>query len=332
MKSRKLGKSDISVSPMGMGCWALGGPFLNDDRVLAYGQVDDKESIKAVHRGLDLGVTLFDTANVYGCGRSERVLGKALKGRREDVIIATKFAATFALDSGNPQIPCRITGQDVSQAGIKDACRASLDRLQTDRIDLYQLHAGDLEPEKAPEIMDTLEELVDDGLIRYYGWSTDHPDRAAVFAEGKHCASVQFRHNLLSHNQTMIVDVIDKFGLAGLIKGPLGYGMYTGKYKADSVVPKDHMWHGTKFNEGRYAQARELLDDMREILTMKGHTLAQAALGWIWAQHDSLIPIPGFKSVKQVEENAGAMERGPLNKKQLEEIDKLRSESGLFEK
>lgn len=309
----------------------MGGPFLNRGRVLAYGQVDDKESIRAIHRGIDLGVTLFDTANVYGCGRSERVLGEALRRRRDEVIIATKFASTFDLNSENPQIPCRISGQDVSRNGIRDACNASLERLHTDYIDLYQLHSGDLEPEKAPPVMDALEELVDDGVIRYYGWSTDSPERAAIFAKGKHCASVQFRHNLLSHNQAMIDDVVDRHNLAGLIKGPLGYGMYTGKYKEDSVVPKDHMWHGTKFNEGRTAQVRVLLESMRDVLTRRGHSLPQAALGWIWAQHENLIPIPGFKNTKQVEENAGAIEKGPLTKKQLEEIDSLRRESGLFD-
>ncbi|MHA1905698.1 MAG: aldo/keto reductase [Candidatus Thorarchaeota archaeon] len=327
MKKRILGKSGIEVSAMGMGCWGIGGPFLHPNHgVIAYGEVDDKESVKTVQLGVNMGITLFDTANVYGCGRSERVLGTALKGRREDVVIATKFASVFDMNSGNPKIPCQSTGGDTSSEAIKSACDASLERLHTDYIDLYQLHSGNLDLEKAPAVMDTLEELVESGKIRYYGWSTDDPERAALFAKGKHCASVQFRHNMTSHNYTMLENVLDKFDIAGLVKGPLGYGMLTGKYKDDSERPEDHMMHGTKFNEGPYAIVRKTLDDLKEIVTSDGRTQAQAALGWIWAEHDSLIPIPGSKTQKQMKENAGAMEFGPLSKQQMDEVKRLVTE------
>ncbi|MFW9851178.1 MAG: aldo/keto reductase, partial [Candidatus Thorarchaeota archaeon] len=214
MKKRVLGKSNIKVSAMGMGCWGIGGPFLHPTHgVIAYGQVKDEESIKAVRQGLDMGVTLFDTANVYGCGRSERVLGTALKGRRDDIVIATKFGSTFDMNSDNPNIPCRSTGSDISDQAIRDACDASLERLQTDYIDLYQLHSGRLDLEMAVNVLDTLEELVEEGKIRYYGWSTDDPERAALFAKGKHCTSVQFSHNMTSQNYVMIDEVLDKYGI-----------------------------------------------------------------------------------------------------------------------
>ena len=324
---RTLGKSGIKVSAMGLGCWGIGGPFMHPDHgVIAYGQADDKESIEAIHLALEMGVDLFDTANVYGCGRSERVLGEALKGHREDVVIATKFASIFDLESGNKDIPCRIAGHDLSPEGIRTACDASLERLQTDYIDVYQLHSGSLDPELAPRVMETLEELVDEGKIRGYGWSTDSPERAAIFAEGDNCATVQFRHLMIAQNDTMLSDVIDRFGIAGLIKTPLGSGLLTGKYRDDSVRPKDHMMHNVKFGEGRALAIRRGLEKLRETLTSDGRTLAQAALGWIWADHKSLIPIPGFKYRKQVAENAGALEFGPLNKKVAEEAKRVMKE------
>ncbi|MHA2021710.1 MAG: aldo/keto reductase, partial [Candidatus Thorarchaeota archaeon] len=273
---------------------------------------DDKESIRAIRKGIELGVTLFDTSNVYGCGRSERVLGEGLKGYREDVFIATKFASLFDKNSNNPDIPCRISGSDSSPDAIRSACEKSLERLQSDYIDLYQLHDGDLEIEEAPDVITTLEDLVEEGKIRSYGWSTDDPERAAVFAEHANCSVVQFRHNIFSHNQTMIDDVIEKLGVSGLIKGPLAYGFLTGKYTEDSEVPADHMWHGANFKEGGLKKQLLILENLRTILTSDGRTLAQAALGWIWAQHDRLIPIPGFKTESQVTENAGALELGPL--------------------
>ncbi|MHA1935857.1 MAG: aldo/keto reductase [Candidatus Thorarchaeota archaeon] len=327
MKKRKLGKSGIRVSAMGMGCWAIGGPFLHPKHgFLAYGQVEDRVSIKSIKLGIELGVTLFDTANVYGCGRSEQVLGEALKGHRDDVIIATKFGSTFRLDPSDSKTPCRAVGRDLSTKGIIEACNASLERLQTDYIDLYQLHSGDLETEKVPEVIETLEKLVDEGKIRFYGWSTDDPERAALFAKGKYCVAVQFRHNMFSHNDEMIGKVIDGYGLSGLIKGPLGYGIYTGKYRDDSILPEEHMLHGAKFNEGRLARERNALEKVREIVTRDGRTLPQAALGWIWGEHERLVPIPGFKNPDQVQENATAMEYGPLSKKQVGEVRGIATE------
>lgn len=326
MMKRSLGK--MKVSAMGMGCWAIGGPFLHSNgRVLAYGKVDDKESIKAVRKGIELGVTLFDTSNVYGCGRSERVLGEALKGYREDVVIATKFASAFDRNSTNPDIPCQITGNDITSEGIKSACEGSLERLQTDFIDLYQLHNGNMNAEEVPRVISILDELVAEGKIKSYGWSTDDPERAALFAEHPNCSAVQFRHNIFSHNYPMIDDVIEKLGVSGLIKGPLGYGFLTGKYKEDSFVPKDHMMHDTKFSEDRMKKQMQLLDDLKNVLTGDGRTLAQAALGWIWAEHKRLIPIPGFKKVSQVAENAESLELGPLNKKVTAEVKRILSEA-----
>ena len=170
-----LGRIGKEVGTVGLGCWAIGGPFLLDGKPDGWGQVDDAESIRAINRAIDLGVTLFDTADVYGTGHSERVLGKALKGRRDEVVIATKFGFTY------DESRRKITGTDLSPGYVRRACFASLSRLGTDYIDLYQLHVGVVEPGVAEDILAALEDLVTEGLIRSYGWSTDEPrDRPAA--------------------------------------------------------------------------------------------------------------------------------------------------------
>jgi aryl-alcohol dehydrogenase-like predicted oxidoreductase len=160
--------------------------------------VDDDESIRAIHAALDRGVNFFDTANVYGAGHSERVLGRAIAGRRSSVVIATKFNAVF------DETTRQVTGADVSPEGIRSACEASLRRLNTDTIDLYQFHDNGYPAEKAAPIRETLEDLVRAGKIRAYGWSTDFVDRAEVFAQKQNCTSVQLQLNVLDDNPEMI--------------------------------------------------------------------------------------------------------------------------------
>jgi aryl-alcohol dehydrogenase-like predicted oxidoreductase len=171
MMVRILGRSGIEVSGIGFGCWAIGGPFSMDGRPDGWGQVDDGESVAAVRRAVELGITFFDTADVYGAGHSEEVLGRALAGHRDEVVIATKFGYTF--DRGQRAI----TGKDVSHGYIRMACQASLWRLGTDRIDLYQLHVGDLPAAQAQEAVGMLEEPVADGTLRRCAWDRCRPTR-----------------------------------------------------------------------------------------------------------------------------------------------------------
>jgi len=139
---RIMGRSGIEVSALGMGCWAIGGPFWAGSTPNGWGEVDDEESIRAIHKALEMGVTLFDTANVYGAGHSERVLARAFEGRRSEVVIATKFNAVF------DETTRQVTGSDATPAGIRAACEASLRRLNTDYIDLYQFHDNGFRPIK----------------------------------------------------------------------------------------------------------------------------------------------------------------------------------------
>ena len=191
---RILGRSGIEISALGMGCWAIGGPFWSEDTPLGWGEVDDVEFIRAIHAALDKGVNFFDTANVYGAGHSERVVGHALSDRRSEVVIATKFNAVFDEETR------QVTGSDATPQGIRDACEASLRRLNTDYIDLYQFHDNGYPADKATPVWETLEELVAEGKIRAYGWSTDFVDRAEVFSQGPKCTAIQLQLNVLDDN------------------------------------------------------------------------------------------------------------------------------------
>ena len=321
MLTRTLGRGGNTTSALGLGCWAIGGPFYRESSPVGWGEVDDNESIRAIQRGLDLGITLFDTSNVYGAGHSERVLGQALGSRRQDVTIATKFGNLF--DETTKQI----TGADVSPAAIRDACDASLRRLQTDYIDLYQLHI-DPPADVIPRVLDTLDDLIDAGKIRGYGWSTDDPAKARRFAERLGCTAVQFTLNVLEDNAAMRA-VCDETDIAGLNRGPLAMGLLTGKFSAGSQLPSDDIrgagasWM-RYFKDGRPNEAwLERLANIREVLTSNGRSLTQGALAWIWGRSERMLPIPGFRTVDQVEENARAIDFGPLTADQLAEIDTI---------
>ena len=318
---RALGRSGIEVSALGMGCWAIGGPFWAGETPLGWGQVDDDESIRAIHAALDRGVNFFDTANVYGAGHSERVLGRAVAGRRSQVVIATKFNAVF------DETTRQVTGSDTSPQGIRKACEDSLRRLNTDYIDLYQFHDNGYPADKAGPVRDTLEELVREGRIRAYGWSTDFVDRAEVFAQGRKCTSIQLQLNVLDDNPAMIA-FCEKHNLAAINRGPLAMGLLTGKYTASTLVSADDV-RGQKspewmkyFKDGKpNPEWMVMRNAILEILTSKGRTVAQGALAWNWARTSQTIPIPGFRTVKQVEENAGAMQFGPLAPDQMKQIE-----------
>jgi aryl-alcohol dehydrogenase-like predicted oxidoreductase len=321
--TRTLGRSGIQVSPLGLGCWAIGGPFWRGETPAGWGEVDDDESIRAIHRALDLGVTFLDTSDVYGAGHSERVLGRALKGRRDQVVIATKFGNLF--DESTRQI----TGADASPEHIRRACHASLERLDTDYIDVYQLHLGGLELDQAAVVRDTLEELVAEGKIRCYGWSTDDPERARFFAKGPACATVQHQMNVFSDAGPMI-DLCEELHLGSINRGPLAMGLLTGKYRVDSVLPANDVrgenapgWM-QYFEDGKPSpEYYRMLEAVREVLTSGGRTLAQGALAWLWARSETTVPIPGFRTVAQIEENIAAIASGPLSAEQMREIDRL---------
>ncbi|WDV51268.1 aldo/keto reductase [Streptomyces coeruleorubidus] len=322
--TRQLGRSGIEVSALGFGCWAIGGEWQGaDGQPLGWGRVDDEESVRAVRRALDLGVTFFDTADTYGAGHSERVLGRALGKHRADVVVATKWGNVFDEDTRT------LTGSDASPAYLRRALTASLDRLGTDYVDLYQFHLSDADTEQAALLRDACEDLVREGLIRAYAWSTDDPARAAVFAEGPHCAAVQHALNVLQDAPAML-RLCEEAGLASVNRSPLAMGLLTGKRRdgqpleAGDIRSRPPAWL-QGFGDGSGADPEWLtrVDALRDVLTSEGRTLGQGALAWLWARSSRTIPIPGFRSVAQAEENAAALEKGALTGAQLAEVDRL---------
>ena len=320
---RTLGRSGIEVSALGVGCWAIGGPLWAGDQPLGWGDVVDDESIRAIHRALDLGVTFFDTASNYGAGHSERVLGRALAGRRDQVVVASKFGNVF--DEATRQAQ----GQDDSVAFMRSSLEGTLRRLGTDYLDLFQFHINGAPLERALDLVEPLEELVRQGKIRAYGWSTDDPARAEAFARaGEHCAAIQVNLNVLDDNAAMI-GVCERLGLASVIRGPLAMGLLTGKYHdgrrigGDDVRGRSPEWL-RYFRDGVAAPGfRARVDAVREALTVGGRTLAQGSIAWLWARSPGTVPIPGCRTAAQVEENAGALALGPLSPDEFAEVEKL---------
>jgi aryl-alcohol dehydrogenase-like predicted oxidoreductase len=316
MFTRKLGRSNIEVSAMGIGCWAIGGPFYKGNRPVGWGDVDDKESILAIQRAVDLGITFFDTSDVYGCGHSEQILGQALHGKRPKIVIATKFGNMF-----NSQTK-QFVGRNTTPEYIRQACEDSLRRLRTDYIDLYQLHINSYDPNKARDVLEVLENLVASGKIRYYGWSTDYPENAKIFAQGPHCIAIQHRLNVFEDNKEMLA-LCERFNLASVNRGPLARGLLSGKFNRNSKLPANDLRCKWNFREGEIADRLQKLESIRDVLSSNGRTLVQGALSWIWARSEKTIPIPGVKTVKQVEENVGALQFGPLTDEQMKQIEML---------
>ncbi|MGD0167730.1 MAG: aldo/keto reductase [Gaiellaceae bacterium] len=320
---RKLGRSGIEVSAMGLGCWAIGGVWSWEGTPVGWGEVDDEESIRAIHTAIDLGVDFFDTADVYGCGHSERVLGKAIAGHKDEIVVATKFGNLFDEEERT------WIAEDVSPAAIRAACRASLRRLGLDRIDLYQLHIWSLPQAQAEEVAETLEGLVAEGLIRAYGWSTDDLPCARLFAVKPGCTSIQNDLNVFK-DATEILALCDEHDLASINRAPLAMGLLSGKFGPDSKLPENDVrgqlgpeWVQF-FRDGRPApELLKKVDALREVLTSDGRTLVQGALAWIWGRSERTIPIPGFKSVKQAEENARALEFGPLGAAEMRQVAEI---------
>ena len=322
MMKRSLGSSGIQVSAMGMGCWAIGGPWLMRGQPAGWGDVDDGESIRAIHRALELGVTFFDTAANYGCGHSEQILGCALSSRRSQVVIATKFG--YQVDPVTKQVGYYDDDQDsdLVVSHLRQECETSLRNLGTDYIDLYQFHIGSYSPAKAAAVREELEKLVAAGKIRFYGWSTDRPEGARVFAQGKHCVAIQHDLNVI-RDAPQILAVCDEFGLSSINRSPLMRGVMTGKFTADAKFPSNDVRARDYFQHEWLTPTLDKLDAIRQILTSDGRTLAQGALAWIWARSPRTIPIPGIRNVAQATENAQAMQLGPLNDGQMKQIERL---------
>lgn len=315
--TRALGRSELSVSALGLGCWAIGGEWTFDGKPAGWGNVDDAESLHAIQRALELGITFFDTADVYGCGHSERILGQALAGHRDEVVIATKFGLVF--DEQTRQG----AGHNLTPEYIRRACEASLKRLRTDYIDLYQMHNAPKTRAETEDVLATLEELVSAGKVRYYASCVEDVEVARSFAGAPHTTAVQQQLNVFGGNDELIA-YCEAEHLAIICRTPLAMGLLTGKYQDVSALPANDVRLHTPwwdyFKAGQMQEWVARVEALRDILSSDGRTLAQGALGWIWARSNQTIPIPGFKTVAQVEENAAALRLGALSQQQMQQI------------
>jgi len=231
------------------------------------------------------------------------------------VVVATKFGFEYDEDKRE------IWGGRGDPEYVRWACEQSLRRLGIECIDLYQFHLGGYDGD-AVATRGTLEELVAEGKIRWYGWSTDAPERARLFAEGEHCCAVQQGLSVLGGNLETLA-VCEELNLASINRGPLVKGLLSGKFTRDSTFPDNDTRMRWNLRDGNEARQLELFAQVRELLTCGGRTPAQGALCWLWARSDKTIPIPGFKTVAQVEENARAMDLGPLPADVMAQIERV---------
>ena len=318
MNKVTLRNSDIQVSAMGLGAWAIGGEWIFAGNQAGWGKVDDLESIRAIHAALDAGINLIDTAANYGTGHSEEIVGQAIKDRRDQVVIATKFG--FDVDEAAKRVAYYKNPNDIIN-NVAFECERSLRHLGVDVIDIYQFHMWDFPPAQAPDLLDVLEKLVAQGKIRTYGWSTDNVALAQLFAAGRHCTAIQHAANVLEPATDMFA-MMAETGLTSLVRSPLLMGFLSDKYVKDAKFGATDV-RSRVFKADRIAQIVENRDKIREILRSNSRSIVQGALAWLWAVGGQVVPIPGIRTEAQAIENAAAMSFGPLAADQMAEIEQL---------
>jgi aryl-alcohol dehydrogenase-like predicted oxidoreductase len=308
------------VPALGAGTWAMGGPWEFAGAPAGWGEVDDEVSIAAIRVAYEGGVRLFDTADAYGCGHAERVLGKALAPFRDDVVIATKVGLVFDEDTRTGD------GIDISRAYIHHACEASLRRLGTDHIDLYQLHPGEVTADQAPAVVEVFDQLAAEGKIRSYGTANEAADVIDVFATGAGCVAVQQQLNVFGANEAALARC-EAHDLAVLARSPLAMGFLSGKYRSrDQLPPGDvrrETPHWDYFTEGGMPRWQQRLTAIRDELCSGGRTLVQGALAYVWARSHRAVALGGIRTPEQAREQAGALAHGPLTSAQVARIDTL---------
>jgi aryl-alcohol dehydrogenase-like predicted oxidoreductase len=292
MKKRKLGTQGLAVSEQGLGCMGMS-EF--------YGATDEAESIATLNRAIELGINFFDTSDMYGPYKNEELLGKAFRGRRNEVIIATKF--------GIQRDPTSETGRSINGRPeyVHEACEGSLKRLGIECIDLYYQHRVD---PKVPveETVGAMAELVREGKVRYLGLSEAAPDTIRRAHAVHPISALQTEYSLWSRDpEDEILATVRGLGIGFVAYSPLSRGFLTGQIKSiDDLAPDDYRRHSPRFQGENFARNLELVERVTDIAREKGVTPGQLALAWVLAQGEDLVPIPGTKRRAYLEENVAA--------------------------
>jgi aryl-alcohol dehydrogenase-like predicted oxidoreductase len=303
-KTTLLGHSTLEINRIGLGCMGMS-EF--------YGSFDEKESINTLHSAIDLGVNFFDTADMYGSGENEKLLGKAFKGKWGKVTLATKFAVMRGPNG-------EFMGVNGKPEYIRKACEKSLERLGVDNIDLYYMHRQDPSVE-IEEIVGTMAELVAEGKIKYLGLSEVDPETLRRAHAVHPITALQTEYSMWSREpEKELFDVCNELGITFVAYSPLGRGFLTGAIKSRADFEDgDFRLNNPRFTDEAIEKNLKFVKLLDRIASRKGVSKAQVALAWILHQNDEITAIPGTRKIKRLEENLGALQVG-LNQEDLAEI------------
>ena len=293
MQTRTLGHPGLQVSAIGLGCMGMS-EF--------YGATDQSEAVDTIHRAIDLGVTFLDTADIYGSGHNERLVGRALRGRRDAVVLATKFGNMRDADG-------KFIGVNGRPDYVRDACEASLKRLRVDVIDLYYQHRVDPDT-PIEDTVGAMAALVAEGKVRYLGLSEAGAETIRRADAVHPIAALQSEYSLWTREvESEILPTVRELGIGFVPYSPLGRGFLTGQItKIEDLDADDWRRNGPRFQGENFQRNLDLVKKVKNLADTKGCTPAQLALAWVLAQGEDMVPIPGTKRRKYLEENVGALD------------------------